>query len=92
MQKVNLNKDTQLLIDTFFKVKTKKILTSFVEDLFSPEETLDLAQRLKILDFPTQTWPKWWKLAKLVLGRKNVFRARVGGARKTKNFPFPFSP
>ena len=48
MQKVNLNRDQQLLIDSFFKVKTKKNLTSFVEDLFSQEETLDLAQRLKI--------------------------------------------
>jgi len=48
MQKVSLNKDTQLLIDSFFKIKTKKNLTGFVEDLFSPEETLDLAQRLKI--------------------------------------------
>ncbi len=48
MQKVNLNKDQQLLIDSFFKVRTKKNLTKFIEDLFSPEETLDLAQRLKI--------------------------------------------
>ncbi|MFH1720672.1 MAG: YerC/YecD family TrpR-related protein [Patescibacteria group bacterium] len=48
MQKVSLNKDQQLLIDSFFKVKTKKNLSSFIEDLFSPEETLDLAQRLKI--------------------------------------------
>jgi hypothetical protein len=39
MQKVSLNKDTQLLIDSFFKVKTKKNLTMFIEDLFSPEET-----------------------------------------------------
>lgn len=56
MQKVSLNKDTQLLIDSFFKVKTKKNLSNFIEDLFSPEETLDLAQRLKI--------------AKLILERK----------------------
>lgn len=48
MQKVSLNQATQLLIDSFFKIKTKKNLTNFVEDLFSPEETLDLAQRLKI--------------------------------------------
>jgi len=48
MQKVSLDKDTQLLIDSFFKIKTKKNLSLFVEDLFSPEETLDLAQRLKI--------------------------------------------
>lgn len=48
MQKVSLNKDQQLLIDSFFKVKTKRNLVKFIEDLFSPEETLDLAQRLKI--------------------------------------------
>ncbi len=48
MQKVSLNKDTQLLIDSFFKIKTKTNLSKFIEDLFSPEETLDLAQRLKI--------------------------------------------
>lgn len=48
MDKINLNKDTQLLINSFFKVKTKKNLTKFIEDLFSPEETLDLAQRIKI--------------------------------------------
>jgi len=36
------------LIDSFFKVKTKKNITKFIEDLFSQEETLDLAQRLKI--------------------------------------------
>lgn len=46
MQKVSLNKDQQLLIDSFFKVKTKKNLTSFIEDLFSPEETLDLTDYL----------------------------------------------
>lgn len=48
MQKVSLNKDTQLLIDSIFKIKTKKDLAKFIEDLFSPEEILDLAQRLKI--------------------------------------------
>jgi len=56
MQKISLNKDQQLLIDSFYKVRTKKDLAKFVEDLFSPEETLDLAQRLKI--------------AKLILGGK----------------------
>jgi TrpR-related protein YerC/YecD len=48
MQKVSLNKNTQLLIDSFFKIKTRKNLTNFIEDLFSPEERLDLAQGLKI--------------------------------------------
>ena len=48
MDKINLNKDQQLVINSFFKVKTKKDLAKFIEDLFSPEETLDLAQRLKI--------------------------------------------
>ncbi|MCL5432026.1 MAG: YerC/YecD family TrpR-related protein [Patescibacteria group bacterium] len=48
MDKVNLDKDQQLVINSFFKVKTKKNLAEFIEDLFSPEKTLDLAQRLKI--------------------------------------------
>lgn len=43
-----LHKDQLLVIDSFYKVKTKKDLAKFIEDLFSPEETLDLAQRLKI--------------------------------------------
>ena len=48
MDKINLNKDQKLVVDSFYKVKTKKDINNFVEDLFSPEETLDLAQRLKI--------------------------------------------
>lgn len=48
MDKPNLNKDQKLLIDSFYKVRTKKDLAKFIEDLFSPEETLDLAQRIKI--------------------------------------------
>src|SRR3990170_269503 len=48
MDKINLNKDQKLVVDSFYKVRTKKGLNSFIEDLFSPEETLDLAQRLKI--------------------------------------------
>ncbi len=48
MDKINLNKDQKLLVDSFYKIRTKKDLAKFVEDLFSPEETLDLAQRLKI--------------------------------------------
>ncbi|MEK9185576.1 MAG: YerC/YecD family TrpR-related protein [Patescibacteria group bacterium] len=48
MDKINLNKDQKLVVDSFYKVKTKKDLNNFIEDLFSPEETLDLAQRLKI--------------------------------------------
>jgi len=48
MDKINLNKDQKLVADSFYKVKTKKNLTMFIEDLFTEEETLDLAQRLKI--------------------------------------------
>ena len=48
MDKINLNKDQKLVVDSFYKVKTKKNLAKFIEDLFSQEETLDLAQRLKI--------------------------------------------
>jgi TrpR-related protein YerC/YecD len=48
MDKINLDKDQKLVVDSFYKVKTKKDLNNFIEDLFSQEETLDLAQRLKI--------------------------------------------
>ena len=48
MDKINLNKDQKLVVDSFYKIKTKKNLNIFIEDLFSQEETLDLAQRLKI--------------------------------------------
>lgn len=48
MDKINLNKDQKLVVDSFYKVKTKKDINNFVEDLSSQEETLDLAQRLKI--------------------------------------------
>lgn len=48
MDKPNLTKDQKLVVDSFYKVKTKKNLNIFIEDLFSQEETLDLAQRLKI--------------------------------------------
>ena len=48
MDKINLNKDQKLVVGSFYKVRTKKDLAKFIEDLFSPEETLDLAQRLKI--------------------------------------------
>lgn len=48
MDKINLNKDQKLVVDSFYKVRTKKDFAKFIEDLLSPEETLDLAQRLKI--------------------------------------------
>jgi TrpR-related protein YerC/YecD len=48
MDKINLSKDQKLVVDSFYKVKTKKDINNFIEDLFFQEETLDLAQRLKI--------------------------------------------
>ena len=48
--KITLSKDKKFLVDALFKTKTKKNLTLLVEDLFTDEETLDLAQRLKIAD------------------------------------------
>lgn len=54
MAKLTLGKDKKVLVDALFKTKTKKNLTLLVEDLFTDEETLDLAQRLKIADFVIQ--------------------------------------
>ena len=48
MTKFNLNKDKKLLIDTLLKLKSSKDLSSFIDDLLTEEEILDLAQRIKI--------------------------------------------
>lgn len=47
---VSISKDQKLLVDSFYRVKTKKDLNSLIADLFTEEEILDLAQRLKIAD------------------------------------------
>ena len=51
MTKVALGKDQKLLVDSFYKVKTKKNLALFIQDLFTDEETLDFAQRVKIANY-----------------------------------------
>lgn len=51
MAKVALGKDQKLLVDSFYKVKTKKNLALFIQDLFTDEETLDFAQRIKIANY-----------------------------------------
>ena len=48
MNKPNLEKDKKLLVDTLRKLKSSKDLSSFLDDLLTEEEILDLAQRLKI--------------------------------------------
>lgn len=48
---ITVSKDKSLLVDTFYKVKTKKDLTLFIADLFTEEEILDLAQRVKIANY-----------------------------------------
>lgn len=54
MAKSTLSKDKSLLVNAFYKVKTKKDLTKLVSDLFTDEEILDLAQRLKTAQSITQ--------------------------------------
>ena len=54
MSNLALNKDQKLLVDSFYKVKTKKNLTLFIQDLFTDEETLDFAQRVKIANYILQ--------------------------------------
>lgn len=54
MAKVTLGKDQKLLVDSFYNVRTKKDLTLFIEDLFTEEETLDFAQRIKIANYILQ--------------------------------------
>jgi len=48
MDKANLEKDKQLLIDSLKKAVKVRDLSSFLDDLLTEEEILDLAQRLKI--------------------------------------------
>lgn len=42
-----LSKDQKVLVEAFYKVKTKKDITRLISDLFTDEEILDLSQRLK---------------------------------------------
>lgn len=48
MDKPNLEKDKQLLLDSLKKAKATRELSAFLDDLLTEEEILDLAQRLKI--------------------------------------------
>jgi len=48
MDKPNLEKDKQLLVNTLSKLKFKKALADFLDDLLTEEEILDLTQRIKI--------------------------------------------
>lgn len=48
MDKLNLEKDKQLLLGSLKKAKTARELSAFLDDLLTEEEILDLAQRLKI--------------------------------------------
>lgn len=50
MNKSNLEKDKQLLVNTLSKLKFKKALADFLGDVLTEEEILDLAQRIKIAD------------------------------------------
>ncbi|MBI5358192.1 TrpR-related protein YerC/YecD [Candidatus Amesbacteria bacterium] len=48
MDKLNLEKDKQLLLDSLKKAQAARELPAFLDDLLTEEEILDLAQRLKI--------------------------------------------
>lgn len=48
MDKLNIQKNKQLLLDSLKKVAKTRKLSAFLDDLFTEEEILDLAQRLKI--------------------------------------------
>lgn len=50
----SISKDQKLLVDSFYKVRTKKDLALFIQDLFTDEETLDFAQRIKIANYILQ--------------------------------------
>jgi len=48
MDKPNITKDKQLLLDLLKKAQAARELSAFLDDLLTEEEILDLAQRLKI--------------------------------------------
>lgn len=48
MDRPNIAKDKQLLLDAIKKAKKSRELPDFLDDLLTEEEILDLAQRLKI--------------------------------------------
>jgi TrpR-related protein YerC/YecD len=48
MDKLNLEKDKQLLLDSLKKAAKARELSDFIDDLLTEEEILDFAQRLKI--------------------------------------------
>lgn len=48
MDKPNLEKDKQMLLDSLKKAERARELSDFLDDLLTEEEILDLAQRLKI--------------------------------------------
>ena len=48
---ISISKDKNLLVDSFYKVKTKKDLALFIQDLLTEEEILDFAQRIKIANY-----------------------------------------
>jgi len=48
MDKPNLEKDKQILVEAIRKLKSVKDTSVFLDDLLTEEEILDLAQRLKI--------------------------------------------
>ncbi len=48
MDKPNITKDKQLLLDAIKKAKNARKLPDFLDDLLTEEEILDLTQRLKI--------------------------------------------
>ena len=50
MDKTNLEKDKLLLVNTLSKLKFRKALADFLDDVLTEEEILDLAQRIKIAE------------------------------------------
>lgn len=47
MAELNLDKDKKILVATLRKLKSSKDLSSFIDDLLTEEEILDLTQRIK---------------------------------------------
>lgn len=82
MDKQNLTKDKELIIKTFRDLETRSELSSFLEDLLTEDEFLDLAQRIKIANefiSPSKighmeySYPDFAKVPKVESRKESIF-------------------
>ena len=91
----SMQKDKDLIINTFRDLETRRELSSFLEDLLTEDEFLDLAQRIKIvkmiLDDKTYdeiaekvgtSTATVSKIGQVIKYGKGAFKRELGGEKK----------